>query len=81
MKYLEEQYMCVCVKFCYKLGKNFAGTLQSFKQAHREECMSRAQCYEWFKHFKEGRMRLVKIPGLYDLPHQQLMTMLRKFKL
>jgi len=31
-------------------------------QAYGKDCMSRAQCYEWFKHFKEGRMLVSKDP-------------------
>jgi len=46
----------MCLKFCCKLGKNFAETFQLLKQAYGEDFMSRSQCYEWFKHFKEGRM-------------------------
>ena len=48
--------VCVCVKFCCKLGKNFTETFQLFNQAYREDYMSQTQCYERFKHFKEGRM-------------------------
>jgi hypothetical protein len=50
MKQLEEQR--VCVKFCFKLGGN---VYELVKQAYGEEFMRRMQCYEWFKHFKEGR--------------------------
>ena len=34
--------------------------------------MSRMQCYEWFKRFKRAECHSVKIPGLDDLPHQQM---------
>jgi ribosomal protein L31 len=56
MKELEEQCVCVCVKFCCKLGKNFTETFQLLNQAYGEDCMSRTQCYVRFKRFKEGRM-------------------------
>ena len=40
--------------------------------------MSRTQCCEWFKHFlKRAECRSVKIPGLDDLPHQQITTVSR----
>jgi hypothetical protein len=57
-KELEEQHVCVCVcvKFCCKLGKRFTETFQLLNQAYGEDCMSWTQCYEWFKRFKEGRM-------------------------
>ena len=54
MKELEEQR--VCVKVCCKLGKKFTQTFQLLNQAYREDCMSRTQCYDWFKRFKAGRM-------------------------
>ena len=60
MKELEEQ--CVCVKFCSKLGKNFTETFQLLNQAYGEDCVSRTQCYEWFRRFKEGRMSVGEDP-------------------
>ena len=48
--------VCVCVKFFCKLGKNFTETFQLRNQAYGEDYLSRTQCYEWFKRFKEGRM-------------------------
>jgi len=48
--------VCVCVKFCCKRGTDFTETFQLLNQAYGEECISRTQCYEWFKRFKEGRM-------------------------
>jgi len=54
VKELEEQRMCV--KFCCKLSKNFTEPFQLLNQAYGEDRMSRTQCYEWFKPFKEGRM-------------------------
>jgi len=54
MKELEEQG--VCVNVCCKRGKNFTETFQLLNQSYGENCMSRTQCCEWCKHFKEGRM-------------------------
>jgi hypothetical protein len=53
MKDLEEQR--VCVKFCLKLAKKFTETFLMFMQAYGEDCLSRAQCYERYQHFKSGR--------------------------
>ena len=53
MKDLEEQ--CVCVKFCFKLGKTFTETFQMLKQVYGEDCLSRTQCREWYQRFKSGR--------------------------
>jgi len=60
MKELEEQ--CVCVKCCCKVGESFTETFQLLNQAYGEDCMSWMQCYEWFKHFKEGRMSVGEDP-------------------
>ena len=54
MKELEEQRLCV--KFCCKMDKNFTETFQLLNQTYGEECMSRTQCYEWFKRFNKGGM-------------------------
>jgi len=32
------------------------------RQSHGEDCMSRTQCCEWFKRFKEGRMSVGEDP-------------------
>jgi hypothetical protein len=60
MKQPEEQH--VCVKFCSKLGKTLVETFELLKQAYGEECMSRKQCYKWFKQFKEGRTSVSEDP-------------------
>ena len=57
MKQLEEQ--CMCVKFCFKLGKSL---LNAEKQAYGEQCMSRMQRCGWFKCFKEGRTSVSEDP-------------------
>jgi hypothetical protein len=57
-----ERTTCVCVKFCCKLGRKFTETFQLLNQAYGEDCMSQMQCYEWFKHFKEGRMLVGEDP-------------------
>ena len=50
----EPEEQSECVKFCCKLGKKFTETFQVLNQAYGEERMSRTQCCEWFKRFKEG---------------------------
>ena len=49
MQQLEKQRMYM--KFCFNLWKTF----ELLKQAYGAECMSRKQCYKWFKSFKDGR--------------------------
>ena len=53
MKSLEEQR--VCIKFCFKLGKNFTETFQMMQKVNGDDCLSRTQCYEWYQRFKAGR--------------------------
>jgi len=40
----------------------FTETFQLFNQTYGDDCMSRMQCYEWFKPFKEGKMAIGKDP-------------------
>ena len=54
--------MCVCVKFCCKLGKNFTEIFHLLNQGYGNDCMSQMQCYEWFKRFKDGRMSVSEDP-------------------
>ena len=60
--------VCVCtrarlfVTFCCKLGKYFTEIFQLLNQVYREDCMSQMQGYEWFKHFREGRMSVGEDP-------------------
>ena len=51
-KFAAKFHTSVCVKFCCKIGKNFTETFHLLNQAYEEDCMSRTQCYEWFKRFK-----------------------------
>ena len=56
---LSNKQQCMCVKYCFKLGKLF---VNCWSKLCGEECMSRTQCYEWFKSFKEGRTSVSKDP-------------------
>ena len=50
---LEERY---AIKFCYKLGKNYATETHGILQTDfRPSCMNRASVFVWHKRFKEGR--------------------------
>lgn len=53
MQRLKEQRYSI--KFCVKLGKNGAETLQLLQQAYKEDAMSRAMVFMWHKRFKDGR--------------------------
>ena len=45
----------VNVKFCVKLGKSTTETYDTLKKVYGDECLSRAQVFDWFKRFREGR--------------------------
>ena len=59
MKDLEER---VCVKFCFKLGKTATEMWKMLQQAFGDECMSQTQCFEWYNHFKAGRISMDEDP-------------------
>ena len=40
------------VKFCFKLGKNAAETLELMRQVYDDNCLSRAQILRWYARFK-----------------------------
>jgi hypothetical protein len=45
---------CVCIKFCFKLGKSAAKTHQMIKQAFGDEALGQMQTYDCFNRFKNG---------------------------
>lgn len=45
----------VNIKFCVKLSKTFTETHQMMKQVYGDQCLSRTNCYYWFRRFKDGR--------------------------
>lgn len=53
MNAIEEQ--CVCLKFCFKLGKCSNETFRILQQVFVNGALSRETCFEWFKRLKIGR--------------------------
>jgi transposase len=51
-----------CIKFCVKNGTTGAETLQMFRTAFSDDCLSQAVVYQWVKRFKEGRESLKDDP-------------------
>jgi hypothetical protein len=44
----------ICLKFCFKLGKNTSETYEMLKIAFGDNAMGRTQTFEWFSRFKRG---------------------------
>jgi uncharacterized cysteine cluster protein YcgN (CxxCxxCC family) len=46
----------VCIKFCMKLGKSTAKTLEMLREAFGEHSSRRKEVFEWHSHFKAGQV-------------------------
>lgn len=42
------------IKFCFKLGKTAAETVEMMRQVYGDNCLSRAQIFRWYARFKSG---------------------------
>ena len=42
------------IKFCFKLGKTAAETVEMMKHVYGDNCLSRAQIFRWYTRFKSG---------------------------
>jgi len=42
------------IKFCFKLWKTAAETVEMMRQVYRDNCLSRAQIFRWYAQFKSG---------------------------
>ena len=42
------------IKFCFKLGKTAAETVEMMRQVYGDNCLSRAQIFRWYGRFKSG---------------------------
>ena len=52
----------ICIKFCFKIGKNATETYQLLRQAYGEDAMGRTQVFDWFRRFTEGRTSVESDP-------------------
>jgi len=53
--------MCVC-EILLQTWENFTEVSLLLNQAYGEDCTSQTQYFEWFKHFKQGRMLVSEDP-------------------
>ena len=51
----ESAAACVCIDFCFHLGKTGDKTYKMLQVAFRESCLSLSKTSEWYSHFKSGR--------------------------
>ena len=42
------------IKFCSKLGKSAAETVELMRQVYGDNCLSRAHIFRWYARFKRG---------------------------
>ena len=42
------------IKFCFKLGKTAAVTVELMRQVYGDNCLSRARLFRWYARFKSG---------------------------
>jgi len=42
------------IKFCFKLGKTTAETVELMRQVYGDNCLSRAQIFRWYARLKNG---------------------------
>ena len=55
LKMTEQAEQQICIKFCVKLDRFSAETVQMIHKAFRDDAMSAAQIKMWHKCFKDGR--------------------------
>jgi len=42
------------IKFCFKLRKTAADTVEMMRQMYGDNCLSRAQIFRWYARFRSG---------------------------
>jgi len=50
----EKVQQCVCIDFCFRLGKSGSETCEMLQAAFGESCLSRSKTIEWYSRFKSG---------------------------
>ena len=51
----EKVQQCVCINFCFRLGKSGTETCEMLQAAFRKSCLSQSKTIEWYSRFKSGR--------------------------
>jgi len=58
----ESTEQCICIKFCFKIGKTATETYKLLQQTYGEDAMGHTQVFDWFRRFKEGRTSVESDP-------------------
>ena len=58
----ESTEQCICIKFCFKIGKAVTETCILLQEAYGEDAMGHTQVFYWFCQFKEGRTSVESDP-------------------
>ena len=69
------------IKFCFKLGKTAAETVELIRQVYGDNCLSRAQIFRWYARFKSGveTIEYEARPGLpFSVHNKGLIAKVRK---
>jgi len=53
---------CICIMFCFKIGKTAMETYQLLQQAYGENAKGCTQVFNWFHQFKDGRTSVESEP-------------------
>jgi hypothetical protein len=64
----EKVQQCVCIDFCFCLGKTGAEIYEMLQAAFGESCLSRMKTFEWYSRFKSGRRSFEGNPHPGKLP-------------
>ena len=60
----ESTEQCICIKFCFKIGKTTMEMYQLLQQAYSEDAMGCTPVFDWFCRFKAGRTSVERDPRL-----------------
>jgi len=60
----ESTEQCICIKFCFKIGKTTTETYRLLQQVYSEDAVGHTQVFDWLCQFKEGRTTVESNPRL-----------------
>jgi len=69
----EKVQQCVCINFCFRLGKTGVETYEMLQAVFGESYISRSKTFEWYSRFKSGSRSFEDDPrpGRLSTPHTE----------